>query len=178
MISVPLYTIHPSPWRHQRQYPRNNIDEHVRCIILVSTRPPQLVQASTPDDEGRVDLQPIAPERGIFEEFLELFEVPLDADVWQVRHHVGDDLEPGVFCQMERFGNGANGVTAVGVAGDVLVDRLYPDLEPCTPVSKHLAALQTFSAPSRNTGMVEMMSPEMRAQAIVRSCLNRDSNDF
>ena len=150
-----MYTIYPSPWRHQRQYPRNDIDEHVRRIILVPTRPPQLVQARPPDDEGRVDLQAIAPERGILKELLELFEVPLDPDVGQVRHHVRDDLEPGVFGQMERFGNGADGVPAVGVAGDVLVDRLYPDLEPCAPVSKHLAAWQTLSAPRAEINAVK-----------------------
>src|ERR1700728_3875363 len=70
----PLYTIDPRPWRHQRQYTSHDIYQHIRCVILIFPRPPELVQPSTADDQCGIYFQPIAPERRGFEIFFKLLE--------------------------------------------------------------------------------------------------------
>ena len=137
----PLYTIDPRPWRHQSQYTSHDIYQHIRCVILVLSRPPELVQPSTANDQRGIYFQPIAPERRVFEIFFKLLEVALDADVRQVGHHVCDDFEAGVFGEVERFGDGADGVSTVSVSGDVFVNGLHANLETRAAVSEHLAVM-------------------------------------
>jgi hypothetical protein len=49
--------------------------------------------------------------------------------IWQVGHHMGDDLEAAVLGQLERVANGCHCVTAIGVPGHVLVHTLHADLD-------------------------------------------------
>jgi hypothetical protein len=81
---APLNTIHPRPRGHQRQNPCHDIDQSIRAVVLVPPRSPELVQSRTANDERRVDLETVGAERGVFEVFVELGHVALDADVGEV----------------------------------------------------------------------------------------------
>ena len=68
----------------------------------------------------------------------ELLHVPLKVYVGQVGHHVGHDLESGVLGLLEALADGPDRVSAVGVAGHVLVDALHSDLQAGAAVGQHL----------------------------------------
>ena len=70
-----------------------------------------------------------------------LINVPLEVHVGQVRHHVRDHLEAGVLGLLEGLGDGADGVPAVRVPGDVLVHRL----QNCDTAEKHLQGTNATS---------------------------------
>lgn len=40
LFSLPLYTVHPGPWRHESHYSGNDIDQSVGRVILVLARAP------------------------------------------------------------------------------------------------------------------------------------------
>ena len=48
-----------------------------------------------------VHLQAVSAEGWVFEEFPEALHIPLPAHIGQVRHHVGNDLEPCILGQVE-----------------------------------------------------------------------------
>ena len=55
---------------------------------------------------------------------------------------MADDLETGVLGELERLGDGGNGVAAVRVARDILVQRLHADFEPGAAVAEHGAQVR------------------------------------
>jgi hypothetical protein len=73
---------------------------------------------------------------------VELREVALDTDVWQVRHHVRHHLEAGVLGEVEGLRDRAHGMAPVRVPRDVLVHGLHADLKPRAAVAEHLTALR------------------------------------
>ena len=54
------------------------------------------------------------------------------------------NFEAGVFGEVEGFGDGADGVAAIGVAGDVFVDGLNADFEASATIAEHLTAMQAL----------------------------------
>ena len=124
-LILPLHSIYPRPWRNKSKDSSNNIDKNIRSIVFVSACSPQLIQTSSTDDECRIDFQAIASECRVFEVFLELLEVTLESDVWEVRHHVGYDLEASIFGEMERLGDCTDGMATVGVPRNVFIDGLH-----------------------------------------------------
>ena len=134
---VALHAVDPCPGRDEGQDAGDEVDERVGGVALVATRAPELVQAGAADDERGVDLQAVGAEGRVGEVFFELVQVALHADVGQVRHHVADDFEAGVFGEPEGVGDGGDGVAAVGVPGDVFVEGLHADFEPGAAVGEH-----------------------------------------
>lgn len=119
----------------------DQVDQDVGRVILVPARLPQFVEAGAANNKGRVDLESIRAEQGVLEILTEPEEIAFKADVREIGHHVRNDLEPAVFGELEGFADGADGVAAIGVTSDILVDALNTDLESCTPVPKHLAQM-------------------------------------
>lgn len=134
---VALHAVDAGPGRDQGHDARDEVDECVRGVVLVAARAPELVQPRAADHERGVDFQAVGAEGRVGEVFLELVEVAFHADVGQVRHHVADDFEAGVFGQAEGVGDGGDGVAAVGVPRDVFVEGLHADFEPGAAVGQH-----------------------------------------
>ena len=58
-----------------------------------------------------------------------LVKIPFQPDIRQIRHHMGDHLEAGVFGHfLEGFRDGLDGMAAVRVPRNVLVDALHANL--------------------------------------------------
>ena len=135
---IALHTVDPRPRRDERQDPRDEVDERVGGVVLVASCAPELVESSPADHEGGVDFEAVGAEGGVGEVLLELEEVALKADVGQVGHHVRDDFEAGVLGHGEGLADGADGVPAVSVAGDVFVEGLHADFEAGAAVAEHV----------------------------------------
>ena len=155
---VALHAVDARPGRDEREDARDEVNEGVGRVVFVAAGAPELVEARAADDEGRVDFQAVGAERGVLEVFFELVDVALHANVGQVRHHVRNDFEAGVFGERERVRDGRDGVSSVGVAGDVFVERLYADFETCAAVAEH--------------------GGEMRLEAVVGPRLDGDADAF
>ena len=126
---VALHAVDARPRRDQGQDARDEVDERVGRVVLVAAGAPELVQTRAADHERGVDLQAVGAEGRVGEVFHELVQVAFHADVGEVRHHVADHFEAGVFCQPEGVCDGGDGVAAVGVPRDVFVERLDADFE-------------------------------------------------
>mmetsp|Transcript_36784 Transcript_36784/g.65867 ORF Transcript_36784/g.65867 Transcript_36784/m.65867 type:complete len:279 (-) Transcript_36784:670-1506(-) len=131
---VALDAIYAHPRRHQRQHPSDEVDELLRRVVFVEPLLPQLVESGAADDEGRVELEPIRAEVGVFEKLAEALHVPLPSHVGQVGHHVDHQLEPSIFRQLKAALGRLNRVPSIGVACHVLVDTLQAQLQTCAPV--------------------------------------------
>ena len=153
---VSLNAIDACPGRNEREDACDQVDERVGRVVLVPACPPEFVQTRAADHEGRVDFEPVGAKGRVFKVFPELVEISLEIDVWQIWHHVADDLESGVFGEFEGLRYGCYRMAAVRVTSDVFVQRLDANLEPCAAVAEHCA--------------------EMRFEAVIRSSFNRDSN--
>ena len=86
----------------------------------IPSRLAKYVPTCSPDHQGRVELEPVRPERGILEEFLKLPDVPLGPAIGEIRHHVRDDLVPRVLGEVERLADGSDRMAAIGIARNVL----------------------------------------------------------
>ncbi|KAH6326069.1 hypothetical protein HBI37_213840 [Parastagonospora nodorum] len=134
---VALDAVDAGPRWYEGENTGDNIDEGVGGVVFVPSRSPEFVQARPANNQRGIDLQPVGAEVRVCKVLDELVEVALHADVGQVGHHVGDDLEAGVFGEAEGFGNGGDGVPAIGVAGDVFVEGLHADFEARAAVAEH-----------------------------------------
>ena len=99
----PLNAINARPGRHQRQNLRQQVDQHVGCVVLVPARLPQLVQASAANHQCGVQLQSVGAKRWRREILPKLLQIALESHVGQVGHHVCDDFEAAIFGQMKRL---------------------------------------------------------------------------
>ena len=134
---VALDAVDAGPGGDEGEDARDDVDEGVGRVVLVSSCSPELVQTRPADDERGVDFEPVGAEVWVCKVLDELVEVALHADVGKVGHHVGDDFEAGVFGEAEGFGDGGDGVPAVGVAGDIFVEGLHTDFEASAAVAEH-----------------------------------------
>ena len=66
------------------------------------------------------------------------FNISLQPNVWQIRHHVSDHLEAGILGQLKGLTDSPYGVATVGVPGYILVDTLNAHLQSGAPVGQHL----------------------------------------
>ena len=134
---VALDAVDAGPGRDEGHDSCDQVDQRVRRVVLVAARAPELVQPRAADDERGVDLQAVGAEGGVGKVLFELREVALEADVGEIGHHVADDFETGVFGLAEGGRDGGDGVPAVGVARDVLVEGLDADFEARAAVAQH-----------------------------------------
>jgi hypothetical protein len=85
-----------------------------------------------------------------------LSHIAIVADVWKVRHHMRNNLEPRVLPIVEALVHGLDSVPPIGIPRDILVHALHSNLEACAAVGEHRA--------------------EVRLQAVLWPSLNRDPN--
>ena len=142
----------------------------VRRIVAVQPPLPKFVQPCAADDQRGVELEPIRPERGVVEKLADGLDVALPAHVGQVWHHVRDHLrwqhrvcastrrdpptpalpsapqcahlEPCVLGELEALAHCSHGVTAIGVACNVFVRALQPNLQAGAAIREHLGQVR------------------------------------
>ena len=131
-------SVDSDPGRDEGENLGDQVDESIGIIVLVFACSPEFVQASASDNQRGVDLQAVRSELRILKVFLEAFYVPLDAHVWQIRHHVCDDLETAVLGQHKALSDRLHRVPSVGISSDVLIDALHSDLKSGTTVGQHV----------------------------------------
>lgn len=66
----PLHSVDARPGWHQRQDSGHQVHQIAGRVALVAAGLPQLVQAGAADDQRRVQLQPVRPERRVLEKLL------------------------------------------------------------------------------------------------------------
>ena len=65
--NISLNAVNASPGRYQGQDFSDKVDELIRVVVLVLSSLPELIQASTANNQRRVDLQSIRPEVRVLE---------------------------------------------------------------------------------------------------------------
>lgn len=90
-----------------------------------------------------------------------LFNISLQANVWKIRHHVSNDLEPCIFGHLKRFAHCSNSVASVCITSHILVYTLYSNLQPCAAILQHVTVgMKKKSINYKNTwGSLERLQP-------------------
>mmetsp|Transcript_25322 Transcript_25322/g.48383 ORF Transcript_25322/g.48383 Transcript_25322/m.48383 type:complete len:420 (-) Transcript_25322:550-1809(-) len=154
--NIALDAVHPRPGGYHGHDAGGEFHELIGSVIPVPSRLPQFVQTRAAYDQCGVELEAVGAEGGILEEFAEAGEIPFESRVGKVGHHVRDDLESAVLREVEGGGDGADGVSPIGLAGDRFVYALHSDFDPRAAVSQHFA--------------------EVRLETVVRTRLERDAD--
>mmetsp|Transcript_32404 Transcript_32404/g.49570 ORF Transcript_32404/g.49570 Transcript_32404/m.49570 type:complete len:387 (-) Transcript_32404:89-1249(-) len=153
---ISLNSVDSYPGRHQRQDFGDQINESVWIVVLILASLPELVEASTSDNKGRIYFQTICTECWVLEVLLEAFNISFITHIRKVRHHMSDDFEPCVLREVESLLYCFHGMTSVRVSGDVLENTLNAHFHSGTAVHQHVL--------------------DVLLQAVVRSCFNSDTN--
>mmetsp|Transcript_23674 Transcript_23674/g.35110 ORF Transcript_23674/g.35110 Transcript_23674/m.35110 type:complete len:326 (-) Transcript_23674:619-1596(-) len=156
--NIPLNTVYTSPRRNHGHNRRHKLHQLLRCIIPIPPRLPQFIQSRPPNDKGWIKLQPIRSKHGILKVFLEPLQIPIQPRIWQIGHHVRDNLESTIFGQMKRITDCRNGMSTISLTRNGFIDGLNTNFDPCTTIRKHFI--------------------QMRFETIIWPRLNCDSNAF
>ena len=65
-------------------------------------------------------------------------DVSFQSHIGQIRHHVGNHLEPSIFCQLEGLTHCMHCVTSIGVPGNIFIHTLDSNFKPSTTIGQHL----------------------------------------
>lgn len=68
--TVPLYSVHSSPWGYKGQDPGHQFDQVTGRVTLVSSWFPQLIKPSSTNHQGRVEFQTIGTKSRVLKKLL------------------------------------------------------------------------------------------------------------
>ncbi|KAI6771014.1 hypothetical protein HG531_009869 [Fusarium graminearum] len=139
--NIALNAVDTSPGRDQSHDSCDKVDQSVGGVVLCG-----------------VNLETVGSESRVLKVLPELVDIALHTNIRQIRHHVADDLVTSILCETECLGDGCDGVSSIGVSRNILVQRLYTNLESSAAVSQHVG--------------------EMGLQTIIGSGLDCDTNTF
>lgn len=126
------------PWWDQGEKLGDYLNQVVGVVVSILAIFPQLIQPGASDNQRGIDLNPIRPEIGVLKELLETLQIPLHPHIGQIRHHMRHNLIRTILGQGEGLLDSLDGMSSVGVPGDVLVDRLHADFDSGAAVGEHV----------------------------------------
>ena len=135
--NVPLDVLDPHPPGEESVDPDQVLEGLLLGQSPVLPPPPHLVERGPGEDERRIDLQHVGPERWILEDEPEGLHIPVEVASGQPGHEVVAHLVAGVLEDAGGLDHVLNGVTPPHPLEHVVEGALHPYLHPRRPQVEH-----------------------------------------